>query len=246
MEVVKKLETKFNEVVIRTSVLAEMKGNYTAERLLRTWDEDFVDEDTGNVVTIQRNEILFDRGVLIDNDVLTQINFYLQSGDIKDVLASNQKRTGIAVKNPASVYCVTILHGNKKRNYYLYANSVDLALNIITDFLEQKKEGSFSFTSVKEMGYSNLIPLEDDELDKDFYKIEVEIAYEEDEPFKQVYMLQSNDAEEAKEIIIKFISLKMKEENREKPFETTIISAKTVPCNNIIDYQFAKEYFDNN
>ncbi|TDE53782.1 hypothetical protein [Flavobacterium sp. GT3P67] len=245
MEIVKKLGTKFNEIVIRTSVLEEMKGNYTAERLLRTWEEDFVDEDTGNVVTIQRNEILFDRGVLMDNDVLSQINFYLQSGDIKDVLASNQKRTGIAVKNSASVYCVTILQGTKKRNYYLYANSVDLALNIITDFLEQKIEGSFSFTSVKEMGFSNLIPLEDDDLDKDFYKIEVEIAYEEDDPFKQVYILQANDAEEAKEIIIKFISLKMKEEKREKPFETTIVSARTVPCNNIIDYQFAKEYFDN-
>lgn len=245
MEIVKKLETKFNEVVIRTSVLEEMKGNYTAERILRSWDEDFVDEDNGEVVTIQRNEILFDRGVLMDNDVLSQINFYIQSGDIKDVLASNQKRTGLSVKNYASVYCVTILQGTKKRNYYLYATSVDLALKIITDFLEQKIEGSFSYTSVKEMGYSNLIPLEEDDLDKDFYKIEVEVAYEEDEPFKQVYMLQANDAEEAKEIIIKFISLKMKEENREKPFETTIISAKTVPCNNIIDYQFAKDYFDN-
>lgn len=239
------METKFNEVVTRTSVLEEMNGNYTAERLLRSWHEDFVDEDTSEVVSIERNEIILDRGVLMDNDTLSQVNFYLQSGDIKDVLVSNQKRTGIAVKNSASVYCVTILHGKKKRNYYLYADSVDLALKIINDFLEQKIEGSFSFTSVKEMEYSNLIPLEEDDIDKDFYKIEVDIAYEEDDVFKQTYMLQANDAEEAKEIIIKFISLKMKEENREKPFETTIISAKTVPCNNIIDYQFAKEYFDN-
>lgn len=239
------METKYNEVITRTSKIEEMKGNYTAERLLRTWNEDFVDEDTGNVVSIQRNEILLNKGVLLDNDELSQVNFYLQSKDIKDVLISNQKRTGTAVKNTASVYCATILHGKKKRNYYLYADSVDLALKIITDFLEQKIEGSFSFTAVKEMEYSNLIPLEEDDVDKDFYKIEVDVAYDEDDVFKQTYMLQANDAEEAKEIIIKFISLKMKEENREKPFETTIISAKTVPCNNIIDYQFAREYFDN-
>jgi hypothetical protein len=239
------METKFNEVVTRTSVLEEMKGNYTAERLLRSWKEDFIDEDTGEVVSIERNEIILDRGVLMDNDVLSQVNFYIQSGDVKDVLISNHKRTGIAVKNSASVYCVTILYGTKKRNYYLYADSVELALKIITDFLEQKIEGSFSFTSVKEMGYSNLIPLQEDDLDKDFYKVEVDIAYEENDPFKQLYILQANDAEEAKEIIIKFISLKMKTENREKPFETTIISARTVPCNNIIDYQFAKEYFEN-
>ncbi|MNU02433.1 hypothetical protein D3C72_2461360 [compost metagenome] len=58
-------------------------------------------------------------------------------------------------------------------------------------------------------------------------------------------MLKANDAEEAKELIIKYISLKMKEENKERPFETTILSAQTIPCNNIIDYHFVKEYFDN-
>lgn len=241
------METKFNEVVTRTSVLEEMAGKYFAERVLRTWDEDFVDEDTGNVVTIQRNEILFNRGIAIDNDVLTQVNFYLQSGDIKDVLVSNQKRTGIAVKSSASVYCVTILNGNKKRNYYLYANSVELALKILNDFLEQKVEGGFSFISAKEIGYSNLIPLaEDDDLEKDFYKVEVDISYEEDDPFQQVYILQANDAEEAKETIVRFISLKMQEENRVRPFETTIVSARTIPCNTIVDYHFVKEYFDNN
>lgn len=240
------METKFNEVVSRTSVLEEMKEKYFAERLLRTWSEDFVDEDTGNIVPIQRNEILFNRGVLIDSKVLTELNFYLQSGDIKDVLVSNQKRTGVPVKSSTSVYCVTVLDNGKKRNYYLYANSVDLAMNIITDFLEQKVEGSFSFVAIKEVGYSNLIPLEDDDADKDFYKVEIELTYEENEPYNQVYILQAHDAEEAKELIIKFISLKQIEEDREKPFETVIVSARTIPCNNIVDYHFVKEYFDNN
>ncbi|WP_035647376.1 hypothetical protein [Flavobacterium sp. ASV13] len=240
------METKFNEVVVRTAVLDEMKEKYFAERLLRTWTEDFVDEDSGSIVPIQRNEILFNRGVLIDSKVLSELNFYLQSGDIIDVLVSNQKRTGIPVKGSTSVYCVTVLDGGKKRNYYLYANSVDLAMKIITDFLEQKVEGSFSFVAIKEVGYSNLIPLEDDDVDKDFYKVEIELAYEEDEPYNQVYILQAHDAEDAKDLIIKFISLKQIEENKEKPFETTIVSARTIPCNNIVDYHFVKEYYDNN
>lgn len=240
------METKFNEVVARTAVLEEMAGNFFAERLLRTWDEDFVDEDTGDVVVIQRNEILFNRGVLIDDKVLTELNFYLQSGDIKDVLVSNQKRTGIPSKSSTSVYCVTVLDGNKKRNYYLYANSVDLAMKIITDFLEQKIEGSFSFVAIKEVGFSNLIPIEDDDIDKDFYKVEIELTYQENEPYNQVYILQADDAEEAKQLIVKFISLKQIEENREKSFETVILSARTIPCNNIVDYHFVKEYFENN
>ena len=242
------METKFNEVVARTSILEEMAGKYFAERVLRTWDEDFVDEDTGETVTIQRNEVLFNRGIPIDNDVLSQVNFYLQSGDVKDVLVSNQKRTGISVKSASSVYCVTILNGSKKRNYYLYANSVEMALKILNDFLEQKVEGGFSFVAAKEIGFSNLIPLADDDEDagKDFYKVEVDVSYEEDEPLEQVFILQANDAEEAKETIIRFISLKMQDENRVRPFETTILSARTIPCNTIVDYHFVKEYFENN
>lgn len=241
------MQTKFSEVVVRTSVLEEMVGKYFAERVLRTWKEDFVDEGTSEVISMTRNEVLFYRGVEIDNHVLSQINFWIQSGDIKDVLVSNQKRTGVSVKTSSSVYCVTVLSSGKKRNYYLYANSVEMATKIMNDFLEQKIEGGFSFVAAKEIGYSNLIPLVDEDAsDLDFYKVEVDVSYEEDEPFNQVYILQANDAEDAKEIIIKFISLRMEKENNVRPFEVTILSARTIPCNNIVDYDFVKEYFDNN
>lgn len=245
MELLKKIETKFNEVIVRTSSLEEMKGMYLAERLLRSWNEDFVDEDTSEVVSIERNEILFDKGALLDNDNLAEVNFYLQSGDIKDVLVSNQKRTGTSVKSQASVYAATVLSGNKKKNYYLYSDSIDLAHKIMTDFLEQKLEGSFSFTSIKELGYSTLIPAEEEDADKDVYKVEIELIYDGDDEVKRVYMLKAGDAEEAKDLIIKFISLKMKDDNDDRTFETTILSAQTIPCNNIIDYHFVKEYFDN-
>ncbi|WP_311260713.1 hypothetical protein, partial [Xanthomonas sp. WCS2017Cala2-12] len=70
-----------------------------------------------------------------------------------------------------------------------------------------------------------------DDVDQDFYKVEIELAYEEDQPYKQVYILQAQDAEDAKDLIVKFIYLKQIEEDREQPFETTIISARTIPCN---------------
>jgi len=37
-------------------------GRKLAARVLRTWVEDFVDEDTGEVVSIDRNEVLLERG----------------------------------------------------------------------------------------------------------------------------------------------------------------------------------------
>jgi len=102
------MQTKFNEIIRRTSKIEEMEGNYLAQRLLRTWTEEFIDQDTGEVVTVPRNEIIFDKGVFIDGDVLSQINFFLQSGDIQKVLVSNQKRMGTAVRhqviNPMVLY----------------------------------------------------------------------------------------------------------------------------------------------
>ena len=43
-------------------------GRKLAARVLRSWTEDFVDEDTGEVVTIERNEILLERDVILDED----------------------------------------------------------------------------------------------------------------------------------------------------------------------------------
>ena len=44
-----------------------------AARILRTWTEDFVDEDTGEVVSITRNEVLFERDHIISKDDIDQI-----------------------------------------------------------------------------------------------------------------------------------------------------------------------------
>ena len=43
-------------------------GRKLAARVLRSWTEDFVDEDTGEVVTIERNEIILDRDTVLDED----------------------------------------------------------------------------------------------------------------------------------------------------------------------------------
>ncbi len=54
-------EVKVNKASIKKTV-----GRRLAARVLRTWIEDFVDEDTGEVVSIERNEILLDRETLLE------------------------------------------------------------------------------------------------------------------------------------------------------------------------------------
>ena len=48
-------------------------GRKLAARVLRKWTEDFVDEDTGEVVTIERNEIILERDIILDEDAVDHI-----------------------------------------------------------------------------------------------------------------------------------------------------------------------------
>ena len=62
-----------DEVKVDKKSLAPHIGRRLAARVLRSWTEDFVDEDTGEVVTIERNEIVLDRDNVLDEDNATMI-----------------------------------------------------------------------------------------------------------------------------------------------------------------------------
>ncbi len=61
-------EVKANKTTLKKAI-----GRKLAARVLKKWTEDFVDEDTGEVVTIERNEIILDRDVVIDEDNIEMI-----------------------------------------------------------------------------------------------------------------------------------------------------------------------------
>jgi len=65
-----------DEIPVNREALENSIGRRLAARVLRTWTEDFVDEDTGEVVTIERNEIILERDVLVEED---NIDLILQS-----------------------------------------------------------------------------------------------------------------------------------------------------------------------
>jgi len=48
-------------------------GQKLAARVLKSWIEDFVDEDTGEVVSIERNEIILERESVLDEEAIEQI-----------------------------------------------------------------------------------------------------------------------------------------------------------------------------
>jgi len=54
-----------DEITVNKPSLSKAIGRKLAARVLKTWVEDFVDEDTGEVVSIERNEVLIERETII-------------------------------------------------------------------------------------------------------------------------------------------------------------------------------------
>ncbi len=69
LEIFKLAET----VEVKPDTIANYKGRKLAARVLKSWTEDFVDEDTGEVVTIERNQILVDRETELNDDNIEAI-----------------------------------------------------------------------------------------------------------------------------------------------------------------------------
>lgn len=61
------------EIKATKTNLKKAVGRKLAARVLKTWIEDFVDEDTGEVVSIERNEVIIDRETILDNDHVNEI-----------------------------------------------------------------------------------------------------------------------------------------------------------------------------
>jgi DNA-directed RNA polymerase subunit beta len=61
------------EVKVSKTGLKKTLGRKLAARVLKTWHEDFVDEDTGEVISIERNEIIIDRDTIIDKEHINEI-----------------------------------------------------------------------------------------------------------------------------------------------------------------------------
>ena len=70
------------EIKVSKAGLKKALGRKFAARVLRTWHEDFVDEDTGEVISIERNEILIDRDTVLEKEHVDEI---LEAG-VKSIL----------------------------------------------------------------------------------------------------------------------------------------------------------------
>jgi len=66
-----------DEIKVSKTGLKKVVGRKLAARVLKSWIEDFVDEDTGEVVSIERNEVIIDRETVVEPEHIEEI---LESG----------------------------------------------------------------------------------------------------------------------------------------------------------------------
>lgn len=228
----KEVKTRFDEVKFRTSDVTKMQGLYLAESVYQTWTEDMLDETTGEVKQVSRSRVLFGRGTKVTPDIMVQIQFHQQCGDItEDILVSDQLRGGRSINtstngNPYLVK-VTMMNG-KKRKFILHATSVAMANEIMKDYGELELEDGFQISSVQEA--EKFVVIEDNlrtmtevengetgaELETDnedfepkFYKIdtkcEVLVNEESVNEFESSFLVFAQDAEQGKELIGRFM-----------------------------------------
>jgi DNA-directed RNA polymerase subunit beta len=91
------------EVPANKTNLKKVVGRKLAARVLKTWIEDFVDEDTGEVVSIDRNEVILERDSVI------------QEEDIETIIESGSKSI-ILHKNEANIADYTIIYNTLQKD----------------------------------------------------------------------------------------------------------------------------------
>ena len=91
------------EVPATKTNLKKVVGRKLAARVLKTWIEDFVDEDTGEVVSIDRNEVILERDSVI------------QEEDIETIIESGSKSI-ILHKNEANIADYTIIYNTLQKD----------------------------------------------------------------------------------------------------------------------------------
>lgn len=203
----------------RTSDPKEMLGKYLPNPVLKKWNEDFVDSSTGETITIERNAIVVNSG-LITQEKLQEIMFAIQSGDVEDVEICDDDISDICVDDNSYLtpYVVEMTNFDTmiaKNRFVAYAQSVQQAITIATEFGQMYRgfKGKFNVKKVAILD-AQIVP--DDHAcipeqfrtpaynRKDYFKVEVRTEWldiEDEKKYDTNYIIAASDVGQAKERI---------------------------------------------
>ena len=267
----KEIQTKKNEIRFTTSDPQQMVGKYLAANIVRTWKEDFVDETSGEVIEIERSEILFNKGTFLDPETMASVNFYLQSGDVKAVDVSNQKRlaTLSELVTPRPFKVKAAIDG-KNRSFILTATDMEGAQACAIDHIELNYTQPFRLVNTSELLADTLRKKVEGETEDDqkteaerndarYYKIEADVDWMDENGEKlgrscYSFMIRTKNVDTAKLVITAWVNAKLKENARKAEekgdydpthtAEISITAAAPFNVEGIIEREFCEVYYN--
>ena len=256
-------------VTFRTSDPKEMLGKYMPKHAVKTWTEDFRDEDTGEIVSIERNQIVVERGY-ISQEKLAEIQFAIQSGDIADVEVSEDNVQDMELYTPKyqSNFMVEIPifdFGGKatKSHFAVRAQTIPQAIQIAAEFGQMYRGFNGFIRATRAVTIDAQIVPDDHacipEADrkpaderKDYFKVQVRIEWFDGEKMKKSdthYIVAAKDVGQAKERIARLLDIfkaeREKEGAKDDPNTTrTIRKAMPFEVDCIVPKEFSDMFYE--
>ncbi len=244
-------DARVNEVVEVTSDLRSMRGKRLRESLTRKWTEDFIDSETKELVTIEREEVILKKGIFLDDNAIQTIMFHQQAGEINEVVVTNQMRRGDCWDGPFTPFVVKGNVDNIPRKFLLWADGCENAIVCTKDFVELVGCDYYQVSEVKKLG-GRIIYDDDSMTDKEkercsWFQVFVDIIdydMDNDGAFAskttRKFLVFAYDADSASAIANKEITESFK--NEKQPDEIKVSKITPFACDYMIDFDFCMAY----
>jgi DNA-directed RNA polymerase subunit beta len=148
------------ELIKKMLPVKEAEGWYLTENAYRTFTEDFIDEETNEVSTIERREILVKKGAF-----LTKLDIsMMEENGVSHVKVSNIPVIGDQEKYTNLWEIILKTHsqeGNKKKSFLVTADSPSSAESFISEWMEVNVQATFEIVKVTQVEYNKVIKIYD-------------------------------------------------------------------------------------
>ena len=255
-----------------TTDLPEMMvGMYAAEDIRRHWTEEVVDEDAGEVIPVDRSELVLERGTLIDADVASRLAFHLQAGDIKEVAVTDVQRTARLYERGSFLpWKVTFAVGTKTETLILYARSLDDASAIAKDYIERTRKGYFVLQTVtsfkecivieREFTEEEMRDADGNPIERAFYQLDTVAAWRDgDFAESHIFIALARDVDEARAQVEDWINGRANKRMQQLAadnqadgqeykrlfagFDLSVIAGTKIPCTATVPAEQSKDFY---
>lgn len=180
--------------VTETSDPKEMLGKYLAERPKKTWTEKFTDEETGEVTTVERCEVVFTWDGKLTKTAVSKIMFFIETGEIQSVKVCDMELPDFQYEpmSGLGVYTVGLYNNGDDKRYCVRAKCIEDAIQMALEygavyrgltgyvFVHSVKIEGICVEDDSGMKWDDFYQDDDDEEDDDrksYYRVKGELTY---------------------------------------------------------------------